>query len=215
MFNRDSLQHRCRLSHQTKTGSEDRWLTIPFAHVGTPQQIRVVEPADTTWPRRHYRQVREWYGAAGWNRGGRGQPVADWFLAQVPRTEDDLQSVSIHAWRSMQAIANLCDLILPPVILASALLPPEHGWGQKSDLVLNICRAMKATRYLAGVRGAQYLDYAAFEREGVSIEVQAFAHPYGLAGRSTVELSALHTYLTEGPAAVRVAVMARGAEVGR
>jgi len=110
----------------------------------------------------------------------------------------------------MTKLAALCDLDLPPVILASALIPPEGGWGQKSDLVLNICKAMKADRYLAGVRGSQYLDYAAFERAGVSIEVQAFAHPPGMLGRSQAELSALHTYLTEGPDAVRVAVQKRG-----
>ena len=206
-FNRASLQHRCRLLHQTKTSSEERWLTIPFQHVGHPQQIRVVEPANTTWPKYHANQIREWYREADPKRL---RAISDWYKGETPRSPDAIQSIAIHAWHSMTKLAALCDLDLPPVILASALIPPEGGWGQKSDLVLNICKAMKADRYLAGVRGSQYLDYAAFERAGVSIEVQAFAHPPGMLGRSQAELSALHTYLTEGPDAVRVAVQKRG-----
>lgn len=203
-FNRASLQHRCRLLHQTKTSSEERWLTIPFQHLGQPQQIRVVEPATPTWPKFHANQISEWYREAP---PARLRDVRDWFMGQLP---GDSQSISIYAWRSMTTLAMLCGLDLPPVILASALMPPMGGWGQKSDLVLNICRAMKADRYLAGVRGSQYLDYAAFEQAGVSIEVQAFAHPPNMLGRSQAELSALHTYLAEGPDAVRVAVQKRG-----
>lgn len=201
-FDRASLQHRARFLPRTAAGSENRWLTIPFQHVGEPQQIRVVEPADLGWPARHLAQVREWYPGLG----RRIQAVADWFKAATAPNADAIESVALYAWRSMAALAEMCDLTLPPVIPASALQPPPGGWGQKSDLVLNICQAVKARTYLAGVRGSQYLDWAAFERAGISIQVQAFTHPPEYLGRSQVELSALHLYLTDGPDAVRIAV---------
>lgn len=207
-FNRESLQHRCRLAR----GAEPQWLTIPFRHVGAPQRIRSVEPSDITWPARHRAQIREWYRHVD---ARRLTHVGDWYYANTPAREEATLSVAMYAAQSMTDLAALCGLAMPPVLLASALRPPENGWGLKSDLVLNVCRAVGAKTYLAGVRGAQYLDYDAFERAGISIEVQAFAHSPTFPGRSQEELSALHTYLVDGPEAVRAAVTVRGAEARR
>lgn len=215
-FNRESLQHRARL---LRSGGPPIWLTIPFRHVGGAQRLRTVEPADVTWPLRHLAQIREWYrGLASPKTLGR---VADWYHGMLPSTDTGLTlSVAQWAGESMDYLgAHLCGLTLPPVMLASALQAPPQGWGARGDLVLNLCRAVGAKTYLAGARGAQYLDYAAFDRAGISIEVQAFApvgsalaatqHTHGPPGTSPVELSALHLYLVEGPEAVRGQVEVR------
>lgn len=203
-FDRASLQHRCRLAPRGL--AEDRWLTIPFQHTGQSQPLRMVEPADATWPHRHITQIREWYRGVN---GVRLQTVGDWYRAHAPASMDATQSVALYAAATMTSLVEWCQMAMPPVIFASALRPPDGGWGRKGDLVLNLCRAVRAETYLAGVRGAQYLDWASFERAGISIEVQAFATPADLPGRSQAELSALHAYLTDGPEAVRVATMAK------
>ena len=61
----------------------------------------------------------------------------------------------------------------PRLVRASTLGVP----GEKADLVLGICRALGATRYLSGRSGASYLDAAAFTLAGVAIDVQSFAVP--------------------------------------
>lgn len=206
-FDRESLQHRCRLV-------DSRWLTIPFRHVGGPQRIRSVEPTDAAWPKAHMARFREWYRGVDDKRLLR---IGDWYAAHGPTSDASVQSVAIYAWKTMTYLADICGLITPPIVLASALHPPEGGWGHKGDLVLKLCQrvfgdagGVRQPVYLAGVRGSQYLDWAAFEKAGISIEVQAFTPPTHLPGRSQVELSALHHYLSEGPDAVRLLVEARG-----
>lgn len=206
-FDRASLQHRCRMLPTVNAISEDRWLTIPYRHIGQPQQIRVVEPIDITWPKRHLAQIREWYLDANPDRL---LAISDWFGANTAPNPDAIASVALYAWRSMEALVEWCRMGMPPVIWASALRPPDGGWGHKNDLVLNLCRAVRADTYLSGVRGSQYLDYSAFEQAGISIETQAFAHSSEFLGRSQVELSALHHYLVQGPEAVRIVVKAKG-----
>jgi hypothetical protein len=50
--------------------------------------------------------------------------------------------------------------------------------GAKSDLILNLCRAVGADTLLAGFGGSRgYLDAGAFAREGVRIKWHEFTHP--------------------------------------
>jgi hypothetical protein len=49
--------------------------------------------------------------------------------------------------------------------------------GRKSELVLNICRALGASSYYSGRAGQDYLDKDSFRRAGVEIIFQSFNHP--------------------------------------
>ena len=50
--------------------------------------------------------------------------------------------------------------------------------GAKSDLILNLCRAVGADALLAGFGGSrQYLDPEAFARAGVRVQWHEFTHP--------------------------------------
>ena len=183
-FDRSSLQHRARL--RSRFDGAYRWLTIPFAHVGVPQQIRVLEPVDRGWALKHWSRLREWYRGAD---PARLRAVEDWFLLLDAASGEAISTYALESMRILAALAS----IRTPYVLASALVPPPGGWGGKSDLVLNICRRVGARTYLSGVRGASYLDWSAFERAGISIEVQAYRQSEGEA-----ELSALHTYIEGG-----------------
>jgi len=183
-FDRSSLQHRARL--QSRFDHAGRWLTIPFAHLGSPQQIRVLEPVERHWAMHHWSRLREWYRGAD---PGRLAEIEAWFVQQ---DADHGQAISTYALESMRWLATVIG-IDTPYVLASALIPPPGGWGGKSDLVLNLCKSVGAGVYLSGVRGASYLDWTAFERAGLSIEVQAYRQVVG-----EPELSALHTYLEQG-----------------
>ena len=49
--------------------------------------------------------------------------------------------------------------------------------GAKSELILNLCRRLGGTTYIAGTLGRNYLDEAAFERAGIRIAYQDYHHP--------------------------------------
>jgi hypothetical protein len=48
---------------------------------------------------------------------------------------------------------------------------------KKSELVLDICKHLHADRYISGALGADYLDTAVFEENGIEVEFQNYAHP--------------------------------------
>ena len=60
-------------------------------------------------------------------------------------------------------------------VLRSSDLPVT---GMKSDIVLNLCKAVGADTYLAGMGGSRhYLDLQAFQEAGIKVVFQEFAHP--------------------------------------
>ncbi|MEU4359773.1 WbqC family protein [Streptomyces virginiae] len=49
--------------------------------------------------------------------------------------------------------------------------------GTKSELILNLCRAVGADEYLAGPSGRDYLDLDAFAEDGITVRFFDFDHP--------------------------------------
>lgn len=47
----------------------------------------------------------------------------------------------------------------------------------KSDLILDICKALQAKQYISGALGKNYLEEEAFAREGIEIIYQDYRHP--------------------------------------
>lgn len=181
-FDRASYQHRARLMNVGARTT--KFLTIPYRHIGEPQQIRVLEPDDPTWPAQHWQFVKNWYAGI---EAARLREVSYWFRKMADREE----SIGNYAWASMTWLAAQAH-IETPVVPSSALVPPDGGWGNKDRWVLNLCKAVRAKIYLSGKSGAQYLDFQAFEQAGITVEIQSYSQP-------TEELSGLHEYLVEGP----------------
>lgn len=185
-FDRESLQHRCKVRSADGTV---RPLTIPYRHEIPFPQIRTVEPNDASWMHAHWGRLRQWYRGAPPDRLA---TIGEWF-AEAGRYAHE--GIAFHAARTMTTSADWVRLTVP-VIWASAMLPPAGGWGAKNDLLVNLCKAVRAKTFLSGRSGASYLDYALFERHGIGIEVQAYQPA------APEELSSLHVFLTEGPEAL-------------
>jgi hypothetical protein len=75
--------------------------------------------------------------------------------------------------------------------------------GAKSELVLNLCKAVGASALIVGLGGSRaYLDRAAFAEAGIALELQQFKHPtYPQRGPApfTPGLSALDLLFNCGP----------------
>jgi WbqC-like protein len=158
-FDRASLQHRARVAGANGLV----WLTIPFVH-RFPQRIDELAVADPAWPERHWKTLQACYGRApAWRAVA---PALHAFLHAPYARLVDATVASVELL--LEAFAAR-----PRVLRASTL----DAAGDKSALVLDLCRKVGATRYLAGKTGAAYLDAAAFAAAGVAIEVQSFNAP--------------------------------------
>ncbi|KDN75066.1 hypothetical protein DF19_26275 [Streptomyces olindensis] len=60
-----------------------------------------------------------------------------------------------------------------PMVRSSEL----HATGTKSELIVNLCRAVGADEYLAGPSGRDYLDLDVFAEHGVTVRFFDFDHP--------------------------------------
>ena len=189
-FNRASLQHRAKIA---APGADFAWLTIPFVHAH-PQLIRDVRVANHDWPARHRTLIAEAYGAAP----GFAQvwPLVDALLRQGAATD----KVGAVAAASMRVFFEAFEV--RPLVVPSGEI---DAGGSKGNRVLDICKRLKATRYLAGRSGAAYLDREAFAAAGVEIEVLAYPAPQRQDGRGVVDgLSALDAWMYLGDQASEV-----------
>src|SRR5947207_192771 len=86
-----------------------------------------------------------------------------------------------------------------PLVKSSAL----GVEGAKSELVLNLCKAVGASALLVGLGGSRhYLDRRAFAEAGIELQMQEFAHPvYPQRGATpfSAGLSALDLLFNCGP----------------
>ena len=192
-FERGNYQNRT----QIRMNGEARWLTVPV--VQRSQKERIVEKqidnmgADTPrwWSSSHFQTIRQAYRSAPYL--GLYAPTLRQILETRWERLVDLNAAMLEFLRDALAIRTK--------IVRSSELQVE---GAKSQLILNLCRAVGADALLAGLGGSRhYLDKAEFEREGVRIAYQEFEHPsYRQCGAEPFikGLSSLDMLLNCGPA---------------
>lgn len=158
-FSKGDFQNRNRV----KGAGGVQWLTVPIVHK-FPQRINEVEIAGDDWREKHWRTIVSCYGRA------------PHFQTIAPHLEELYQ----RSW------ARLSDLNLAAIHLLARSLGVEKKMvrsselnvaGEKSDLVLNLCREVGATAYYSGAMGRAYLQRDAFAQAGITIVFQQFVHP--------------------------------------
>ncbi|HEX8920761.1 MAG TPA: WbqC family protein [Pyrinomonadaceae bacterium] len=158
-FSKGDYQNRNRV----KGANGPQWLSVPVVQ-HFPQKISEVAVAGNTWRSKHWKTLVSCYASA---------PHFETF---APMFENFYR----RSW------AKLADLNVAAIELLACALGIEKKWvfaselrvgGQKSELVLNICKALGAKGYYSGRTGSAYLDREAFRQAGVEIIVQNFNHP--------------------------------------
>jgi len=165
-FDRGNYQNRT----QIRMNDAPRWLTVPV--VQRSQKERIVEKAldnsgegSRHWSQIHYQTLRHAYREAA---------CVNVYLRELRRISearwDRLVDLNAAALEFLRAALN----IRTPVVRSSEL----GADGAKSELILNLCRAVGADTLLAGLGGSRgYLDAATFAAAGVAIAHQSFTHP--------------------------------------
>jgi hypothetical protein len=191
-FERGNYQNRT----QIRMNGEARWLTVPV--VQRSQKELIVEKqidqtlADTPrwWSMAHFQTIRQAYRQAGF-LGEYAPALRRIFETRWTRLAE-LNAAMLEFLRDAYGIRT-------KIVRSSELL----ARGAKSELILNLCREVGADTLLVGLGGSRdYLDRAAFERDGVCLEYQQFTHPvYAQCGAAPFAkgLSSLDLLLNCGP----------------
>lgn len=193
-FKKNEWQNRNRI--RTATGWQ--WLTVPVLQRFGQRIDEVRINPTAAWRAQHLRAIEMHYARA---------PYRDRYLPE-------LRGLYERKW------VKLCELnvalirwlleaygIATPVRLASEWPARE----EPTDRLADLCRAVRATSYLAGPGAGQYLDKPRFEASGVRLEMQAFRHPVYRQVYEPFEpnLSAVDLLLLEGPKALATLRRAR------
>lgn len=163
---------RIRMYNKTQTGEscEARWLTVPVVQRAHTERILDKEIDNRGRGARwrgssHYALLRHAYREAPHVKL-QAHALKKIFDAPWTRLVD-------LAFASLEFLREAFD-IRTPIVRSSAL----GVSGAKSELIVNICRAVGADVFLGGLGGTRsYLDAAAFERAGIGVQWQEFRHP--------------------------------------
>jgi hypothetical protein len=158
-FSKGDFQNRNRV--KGRDGAQ--WLTVPVVQ-RFPQRINEVEVAGRGWQAKHWKTLVSCYA-----RAAHFERFAGEFEEFYARPWAKLSELNVEAIRMLARAFG----VEKRLIFSSSL----GAGGQKSELVLNICKAVGASRYYSGRAGSTYLDAEAFQRAGVEIVVQEFEHP--------------------------------------
>jgi hypothetical protein len=179
-----------------KTANGVTYLTIPVrlrdAEEGKASYL-AVEFADSRWKKKHLRTVQHAYGRA---------PYFDEVYELYARElEPDRQFVELTVGL-IDAIARYLGIDTPRIRLSELLA--DHG--QKTDLILEVCRAVGASTYLSGTFARVYNDEEMLASHGISVRYDEFECPVypQLWGEFVPNLSVLDLLFNCGPGSAEV-----------
>ncbi|MEE8494812.1 MAG: WbqC family protein [Nitrospirales bacterium] len=157
-------KHDWQNRNRIRTAQGWQWLTVPTLHRFGQRihEVRIDETSD--WRSRHLRSLDMHYSRAT----HRDSYLPD--LREVYRTgTESLMAMNLATVRWLLA----CYGIKTPIRLASEM----HLREEPTARLIDICREVGATHYLAGSGAGAYLDLEQFNASGVSLEAQEFRHP--------------------------------------
>jgi len=157
---------QCR--NQIKSPENRQWLTVPTCHKTWLSLEDVRLDNSKQWKRQHLSALRTCYGKAPFF--GTYFPF---FKSLYEKRWVKLASLNCFTIEFLAA-----QLGLSPVFLRSSQLRAE---GKRTKLLLNICKRLKATRYVSSIGAKEYMrnDGAEelFRREGIDVEFLEYKHP--------------------------------------
>lgn len=148
-----------------KTQGGPKWLTIPVESKGKFEaRIDEVKVSQPDWTRRHWETLRHAYAKAACFKQQK-----DWVAELYQGMNTDM--LSLVNYRFIKAISDFLQL--------ETKLSWSTDYGEsdssKTERLLELLRASKATHYLSGPSAKTYLDHSAFAAEGVTVTYADYA----------------------------------------
>ena len=151
-FQKNGLQNR----NQIKTAQGAHWLTVPVKQQLGQKIQDVVIDNSIDWRRKHWQTIRQSYTKASFFK----------------TYEQDIEALYAREWSGLNELnIELTTLMLSWMNIGTHIMRSSQmkATGVASDLVLSLCLAVGATRYLTGIGGKNYLDSESFGKAGVEI----------------------------------------------
>lgn len=152
--------------NKIKTHAGPIWLSVPVESKNhfakSLSDIRIVNDG---WNRKHFKSIDMAYRKA---------PYYKLYI-------DELERILLGRTYELLAELNFATLdfglralgISVPTVTASHY--DFHG--QKSDLVLDMCKQLEASTYIFGAQGRDYADVGSFAAAGIDVRFQNYRHP--------------------------------------
>jgi hypothetical protein len=161
-FKKHEWQNRNRIRTKDKDGWQ--WLTVPIVDRFPERIDRVEINVRTDWQRKHCQALRLNYAKAPhW------EPLGPELLALLEGPWTRICDLNLAV------LELLCRHlgVTTPRILASTLPAREEQTGRLIDL----CKAVGGTEYLAGQAGCSYMDLGQFAEAAITVQAQAYQYP--------------------------------------
>ena len=158
-YQKNGVQNRNKLRNK----KEEFWVTIPIKGA-LEEKINEKEVADQKWKRKHLQSTIQSYSKAPfWN---------DYC--------NEIEGIFTNGSANLNEINLLfIRFILDKLdIKTKVIISSESNFlGSKSELVLNICKSLKANTYLSGTGSKDYLEEDKFKEAGIEIEFMESKNP--------------------------------------
>jgi hypothetical protein len=162
-FEKNSMTNRNKI----RTAAGWSWLTVPVSTSGKFGELPIAEietDGKQSWARKHWLSLLSNYARAPHFAAHRG-----WFEALYQKEWPRLAPLLAETTQYLINAVN----VRPKLVMASEMKPE----GAKSDLVLNICRALGAATYISGPFGREYLELDRFRDCGIKVLFHDYKHP--------------------------------------
>lgn len=194
-FEKNSFTNR----NKSRTAQGWSWLTVPVKTSGKFGDLAIanVEIAnDRDWAAKHWATLRLSYSRAPYF-----DDYAGFFEDVYRRTWVRLSKLT---WTITEYLLGRFD-IRTPIYFSSRM----NAIGTKDELLLNLCREMKATVYLSGPLGRNYLREELFTEHRMSVRYDDYQHPTYPQVYSGFEpyMSALDLLFNAGPRSREILMM--------
>lgn len=162
-FEKNSFTNRNKI----RTADGWCWLTVPVKTAGKfgDLSIHEIEIADEKkWAQKHWQALRLNYSKAPFFAQHAGF-FEGTYSRSWPRLNDLMQEITGYL---LGAFGIRTKLYFSSQMNVS---------GKKDELVLNLCRELKATAYLSGPLGRDYLREELFRDHGIAVRYDDYHHP--------------------------------------
>lgn len=152
--------------NRIKTNAGTLWLTVPVLTIGYMEKaIREIEINNTIdWRKKHWKTILLAYKKAPYF-----SKYADFFEDFYKREWDNL--VKLNDYILFYLLKEL------GINVNIRRASEEKFEGAKSDVVLDMCKKLKADIYMFGILGKGYADVEKFNQSGIEVYFQDYQHP--------------------------------------
>lgn len=159
-FQKNGFQNRTKI----KTATGWQWLTVPVSYDHPAKISEVKIDSNPDWQKKQWKAIAQNYQKA---------PFFSQYEHKIrPLFENKFDGLEDLSSKSIEIIFDILGINIP-VVKSSCINAP----GDKSDRLVNICKALKADTYLSGIGGKKYLKEDKFNSAGIHIIYQDYKHP--------------------------------------